>query len=30
MRIVRVDDCNCDRPRDTVIFFIKVIIDSKN
>ena len=29
MRIVRIDDCNCDRPRDTLIFF-KVIINSEN
>ena len=33
MRIVRIDDCNCDRPRDTLIFFLiflKVIINSEN
>ena len=31
MRIVRIDDCNCDRPRDALIFFFKkVIINSEN
>ena len=31
MRIVRIDDCNCDRPRDTLILFLKkVIINSGN
>ena len=30
MRIVRIDDCNCDRPRDTLILFKKVIINSEN
>ena len=29
MRIVRIDDCNCDRPRDTLIVFKKVSINSE-
>ena len=30
MRIVRIDDCDFDRPRDTLICFLKVIINSEN
>ena len=31
MRIVRIDDCNCDKSRDTLIFLKKkVIINSEN
>ena len=26
----RIDDCNCDRPRGTLIFFQKVIVNSEN
>ena len=26
----RIDDCNCDMPRDTLIFFQNVIVNSEN
>ena len=30
MFIKRIDDCNCDRPRGTLIFFQNVTVNSEN